>query len=98
MAHQVTSSGFPVDPELARLENDLGALAAQWRGARGQPERQAGIVQEYLATFAQLTQLGWNADIANLEHEATLPDDLMPEAYRAYQGEHILGPVDEVID
>lgn len=97
MAHQVTPSGFPVDPELARLEDHLGDLAAQWRGARGQPERQAMIVRDYHATFADLTQRGWDADVANLEHEATLPGESMPEPYREYHGERIPVAVDEVV-
>ncbi len=85
MAHQVTRGGFPVDPELRRLEDQLGALAAQWRGAHSQPGRQATIVQAYHATLAHLIQLEWDPDVANLEDEEPLPDVLLPEAYRRHR-------------
>lgn len=87
MAHQVTDSGFPVDPELARLEDHLGTLAARWRAAQGHLQRQGAIVQEYHETLSQLSQRGWDAEAANLEHESTLPDEFMPTGYGGYHSE-----------
>ncbi len=85
MAHQVTRSGFPVDPELLYLEDQPGALAAQWRGTHSQQDRQPAIVQSYHATLVHLSQLGWEPDVANLEYEETSPDALLPEAYRRHR-------------
>ncbi len=85
MAHQVTQSGFPVDPEHWRLKDQPGTLAAQWRGEHSLPDRQATIMQAYHATLAHLAHLGWDPDVANLEHEETLPDDLLLEAYRRHR-------------
>ncbi len=44
MAHQVTTNGFAVDPEITRLEDRLGDLAGAWRDAKGEPEQRATIV------------------------------------------------------
>ena len=81
MSHLVNESGYPVDPELFRLESRLSQIAAGWRGARDQPERQAEFVREYHATMAQLITQGWDVRLAGLDPEDTLPDALMPEAY-----------------
>lgn len=80
MAHE-TKHGFPVDAEISHLEHELGELAAEWRGAHGRPEQRGAIVQAYHAVLSQLIQLGWDAGIANLGYEETLPDELMPTAY-----------------
>ena len=80
MAHE-TKHGFPVDPEIRRLEHELGDLAAEWRGAQGEPEQRMAIVRAYHVTIAQLMDRGWDAGVANLGYEETLPDELMPAAY-----------------
>lgn len=82
MSHLVNESGYPVDPELFRLESRLSQLAAGWRGARDQPERQAWFVREYHATMNQLIAHGWDVRLAGLDAEDTLPEALMPETYR----------------
>ncbi len=80
MAHE-TKHGFPIDPEIRRLEHELGDLAAEWRGAQGEPEQRRAIVRAYHMTIAQLMDRGWDAGVANLGYEETLPDELMPAAY-----------------
>lgn len=85
MAHQVTRSGFLVDPEHLYLEDQLGAPAAQRRGTHSQQDRQAAIVRSYHATLAHLSRLGWQLDVANLEYEETLPDALLPETYHRHR-------------
>ncbi len=81
MAHAVDESGFPLDPELRRLEDHLGDLAAEWRGSQEQSEHAAAIVREYHATLERLIELGWDASVGELDYEDLLPDDLMPDAY-----------------
>ncbi len=71
--HQVDKFGFPIDPELNRLESYLGELAARWRGTWDQE-----IVKEYHAILAQLYALGWDG---RLDIESELLDRLMPEEY-----------------
>jgi hypothetical protein len=77
-AHKVDTFGYPVDPELRRLEFLLGDLAAQWRGSYDRPEAQQTIVREYHQTMDMLYNLGWDAE---LDLESHLPDGLMPEEY-----------------
>ena len=81
MAHEVTTNGFAVDPTIIQLEDRLGDLAGDWRSAHGRPEQQAALVRAYHATMEQLFQLGWDAGVANLGYEQTLPDELMPAEY-----------------
>ena len=81
MAHQVTTNGFVVDPEITRLEDRLGDLAGAWRDAKGEPEQRATIVHAYYATMEQLFLRGWDAGIANLGYDQTLPDELMPAEF-----------------
>jgi hypothetical protein len=81
MAHQVTTNGFAVDPTITQLEETLGDLAGDWRSSHGAPEQQAEILQAYYATMEQLFQRGWDAGIANLGYEQTLPDEFMPAEY-----------------
>lgn len=73
MAHEVDIFGFPVDPELNRLETHLGNLAALWRSTWDQ-----SVVDEYHATMAHLYELGWDG---RLDIESELPDRLMPIDY-----------------
>ncbi len=73
MAHEVDVFGFPIDPELSRLESWLGELAARWRGTWDQ-----NIVDEYHTTMTRLYELGWDG---RLDIESELPDRLMPEEY-----------------
>jgi len=80
IAHE-TKYGFPVDADISHLEHELGELAAEWRDAHGHPEQRAAIVQAYHAVLAQLMERGWDAGVANLGYEETLPDELMPPAY-----------------
>jgi hypothetical protein len=78
VAHATDKSGYPLDPELRRLEFYLGELAGLWRGAYGDQERQDETVQEYRAILARLYELGWDA---TLDIESELPEELMPEEY-----------------
>lgn len=76
--HTVDTFGYPVDPELRRLEFLLGDLAAEWRGSYDQPEKQRAIVISYHQTLQQLYDLGWDAE---LDRESHLPEEYMPEEY-----------------
>lgn len=78
MAHEVTGVGYPVDPELRRLEFLLGDLAAHWRGSYHDPERQQAIVRTYHETLYRLYELGWDAA---LDMASQLPDNLMLVVY-----------------
>jgi len=49
-----------------------------------------------LLSESPLAQLGWDADVANLEHEATLPDESMPEPYCECRGKRTPITVDEM--
>ena len=82
MAHAVDASGFPIDPELRRLENLLGDLAAEWRSAADDAEHADEVVHQCHATLQRLTELGWDARIGELDYEDLLPDQLMPDKYR----------------
>jgi hypothetical protein len=73
MPHEVDQFGFPVDPELKRLESRLGELAGGWRWTYRQD-----VVEEYHQTMARLYELGWDAV---LDHESELPDAFMPAEY-----------------
>ena len=81
MPHEKGISGYPLDPELDRLQSRLGELAGMWRSAnrRDEKESKEEIVQEYHAIMAQLYQLGWEDE---LDYDAILPYELMPEEYR----------------
>ena len=81
MAHHVTTNGFAVDPEITRLEERLGDLAGAWRDAQGDPEQRETIVRAYHATMEQLFQRGWDAGVANLGYDQTLPDEFMPAKF-----------------
>lgn len=76
--HKVDKIGYPIDPELRRLQFLLSNLAAEWREAHGQPEKQDDIVRTYHQTLHTLYGLGWDAE---LDMDAHLPDKLMPEEY-----------------
>jgi hypothetical protein len=73
MAHEVDIFGFPVDPELDRLEGYLSNLAALWRGTYRQD-----VVEKYHATIARLYELGWDG---TLDIDSELPDEFMPKKY-----------------
>ena len=77
-AHKTDAVGYPLDPELRKLEFHLCGLAGDWRGSWGDSNRQAEIVREYHATMAKLYALGWDGI---LDIECELLDELMPEEY-----------------
>jgi hypothetical protein len=78
MSHEVDKIGYPVDPHLRSLEFRLGDLAAQYRQVVGGLENRENIIREYLATLQEMYDLGWRG---NLDIEAELPDEHMPEWY-----------------
>lgn len=78
MAHETDAIGYPIDPELRKLEFYLGDLAARWRGSYDRPDVQEALVREYWAVLNQLYALGWDS---LLDIESELPDRLMPEEY-----------------
>src|SRR3712207_1574399 len=94
MGHSVDASGFPVDPDLRRLENHLSDLAAEWRGSEAGSTEAAELVRQYHATVARLVDLGWDARTAELGYEDLLPDEIMPEAYLRRHDE-VVQPVAE---
>jgi hypothetical protein len=73
MGHEVDNLGFPIDPQLRRLEKHLGYLAAVWRKTKAE-----NIVREYHTTMKLMYELGWDGV---LDFESELIDELMPEAY-----------------
>jgi hypothetical protein len=77
-AHKVDEIGYPLDPELRKLEFHLCELAGAWRASWGNPERQEEIVAEYHATMAKLYSLGWDG---TLDMECELLKELLPEEY-----------------
>lgn len=81
MSHTVDGSGFARDPHLRQGERRLAELAAEWRGAAGQPQREQELIAEYHTLMHQLIRLGWDPAVAELDYEDTLPDELMPEVY-----------------
>ena len=83
MPHITDPLGYPVDPELRRLEFHLGDLAAQWRSTYGDDNRQAALVHEYHATLGILYAQGWDSV---LDSESELPDALMPQEYMRRHG------------
>jgi len=78
MTHATDKSGYPIDPELRRLEFRLGDLAGLWRRMHGDQSQQDALVKEYVIIIAQLYSLGWDAV---LDIESELPDRLMPDEY-----------------
>lgn len=76
--HKVDKFGYPIDPELRRLEFRLGDLAAMWRGSYDRPERQQAIMREYHQVMQSLYELGWDAE---LDMESHLPQEVMPAEY-----------------
>lgn len=77
-SHNVDEFGYPIDPELRRLEFLLGDLAAQWRGAYDYTEKQKAIVRQYHQVMQTLYERGWDAE---LDMESHLPKELMPKEY-----------------
>jgi hypothetical protein len=77
-AHEVDELGYPIDPGLRELEENLCALAGAWAGSYGNPSRQEEIVHEYHTTMSQLYSLGWDG---TLDLECKLPSELMPKEY-----------------
>src|SRR5579859_8121408 len=79
MAHAKGWSGYPLDPELKRLQFRLGDLAARWRETYARPgDREHEIHHEYVATIERLYELGWD-DVLDIDSE--LRDALMPAEY-----------------
>lgn len=78
MTHEVDRLGYPKDPHLRKLEFHLGDLAGEWGGVARGIEKQDEIVREYLETLQEMYELGWRG---NLDIEAELTYDLMPEWY-----------------
>jgi hypothetical protein len=78
--HAVDDIGYPLDPELRRLQARLGTLAGMWRHAKTSSDllRQQELVEEYRQTLARLYELGWDDA---LDSDAELPDEYMPEEY-----------------
>ncbi|OGD79944.1 hypothetical protein A2368_04220 [Candidatus Collierbacteria bacterium RIFOXYB1_FULL_49_13] len=58
--------------EMYMMEYQLGKLAGQWRRTKD-----AAVVQKYHLLFRQLTELGWDPSL--LDVESALPDELMPK-------------------
>lgn len=78
MPHSADISGYPLDPELRKLEFQLGDLAELWRGSFGDDNRQSQLVDEYHSILTRLYHLGWDSE---LDIESELPDRLMPQEY-----------------
>jgi hypothetical protein len=76
--HEIDDIGLPTDPELRRLQFELGDLVGAWVEAYGEPERQEQIVREYHDTLHQMYQLGWSGVLAA---DSELPKALMPREY-----------------
>jgi hypothetical protein len=79
MKHEVDKLGYPVDEEMRNLEFSLSDLAAMFRAAREDSQRQAEIVSEYSKILSDLYKLGWDG---SLDAEAELPSNLMPQEYK----------------
>ena len=77
MPHQVDECGYPLDPELRRLEFYIGDLAAKWRGC-ATLECRDRIFREYHMTMKKLYDLGWDS---SLDIESELPNEFLPEEY-----------------
>jgi len=73
MPHETDVFGFPVDPQLRRLENHLGDLAGIWRGTQN-----LNIVKEYNTILNLMYELGWDGI---LDSESELPEYLMNQEY-----------------
>ncbi len=65
--------GYPLDPDMRKLEFHLCDLAAWWRG---EPKKRDVIINEYHATLSKLYELGWDGV---LDVECELPDEYMPQ-------------------
>lgn len=84
MKHETDRSGFPIDPQLRRLEVQVATLAGIWRGTFD-----SKIVREYHVIMGLLYELGWDGV---LDFESELPDELMPDEYlkrRQGRGENL---------
>ncbi len=78
MPHKVDAIGYPIDPELRRLEFYLCDLAAKWRGSSNVKRREE-IIHEYAETMSQLFRLGWDS---YLDYDCVLPNGIgLPEIY-----------------
>jgi len=53
--YQVDKLGYPLDPKMRELQNQLSAFAANWRG---EPERKEEIKSTYHATMSKLYSMG----------------------------------------
>jgi hypothetical protein len=70
---------------LWQAEERLGQLAAQFRGTRGAPDRQA-IAGAYSQAVENLIQSGRWHEMPALEDQ--LPDEWMPKVYFEYWSRH----------
>ncbi len=76
--HTVDDIGLPINSELRKLELSLSDLAAEWRGNRGNPHRQAEIKRKYHDTMSLMYALGWDG---YLDFDSELPEEHMPPEY-----------------
>lgn len=66
-----------LDPLLTTLEQELGDLAALWRGHKDQPQAEE-IVRQYQVVLRCMIDLGFHA---TLDPDSELPKRLMPQEY-----------------
>lgn len=73
-----------IAPDLEITLRKLSALAYAWRCMPNARHTAAGhaIVQQYHAVMTQLWAQGWRG--YGLQFDAELPDDLLPEFFRAH--------------
>lgn len=79
VSYQVDENGFPIDPELRRLEYHLAELVDRfYHPLSGNTEELSQIVAEYHQTMEQLHRSGWD-NCLDIEFE--LPYEYLPTEY-----------------
>jgi hypothetical protein len=92
--HPVRKDGYPVDPEMRKLEQKLEDLGEFYIGST--PEKRINIVREYHETMKRLLELGWEGP---LHIEGYLPKNKMPPEYlEKYAYPNIFSPTEGYID
>jgi len=72
--------------DIDALEDHLGQLAFQFRGAKRDEKKRRKIVKKYEVAMKKLFKIGWSGEP---DVESQLPDEYMPQVYKDFWTERL---------